>query len=266
MTHNYFSVNELNFINLLSETIDKLIKRRKTIYSTSYYMYHIYYVLKTGIPWNALSVECHYTSVYKHFIKYNKFNVFSDLYLDHINKYLDCHKINTCYIDSTHIKNINGSDLIGRNHYDRFRHSTKLHTIIDDNNIPINYKFTAGNVNDSKLTEKLITEKIDKLVVDKRRIINLIGDKGYFNDKLKKELIEKRVQLIVPVKKNIKRKQTANENKKLLLSNRLKIEHFFGRLDKFKRISVRYERLSSQLIAFHLIAFIFIIFSPKFWI
>ena len=64
-----------------------------------------------------------------------------------VDEYLSKNIIKNTYIDS-YIKNDSGSDSIGRNHYDRFRNSTKIHLIIDNNRMPINYAFTGGNVND----------------------------------------------------------------------------------------------------------------------
>ena len=70
--------------------------------------------------------------------------------------------------------------------------STKLHLIIDDNRIPINYSFTAGNVNDNKLTESLSKKLIEINKKDKRRTINLVGDKGYVNYKLQKKITKRK--------------------------------------------------------------------------
>ncbi len=55
--------------------------------------------------------------------------------------YITNTQIKNTYIDASQSRNINGYDLIGRNHYDRYRYSTKLHLLIDANRVPISYVF-----------------------------------------------------------------------------------------------------------------------------
>jgi hypothetical protein len=86
------------------------------------------------------------------------------------------------YIDASHTKNIKGSDKIGKNHYDRFRNSTKSHVIIDENKVPLSYNFSPGNYSDCNLTEELV-KNIPILSSDKRRRYNLITDKSYTSKK-----------------------------------------------------------------------------------
>lgn len=119
------SHREHNYISYISKYIDTLInKKRRPKYTTEYYMEHIYYVLKTGIQWNNLICASHYTTIYKKFIKWNTENIFNKVYSELLTKYIHDTDITSTYIDSTHIKNINGKDCIGLNHYDRFRKST----------------------------------------------------------------------------------------------------------------------------------------------
>lgn len=178
--------------------------KRKSKYSNYYFIKNIFYVLKTGIQWKDLKIVSHYTTIYKKFVYWNDLNVF-DMYYKHIqNEYIKTVNIRDTYIDSSHIRNISGCDMIGRNHYDRFRNSTKLHLIIDSNRIPLSYTLTQGNVNDNVITEQL-TGKLSKIIdMDKRKTINLIGDKGYVNYKLAEKLKPKHINLLTPLKKNNK--------------------------------------------------------------
>lgn len=77
-------------------------------------------------------------------MSWNKLGVFKNYYNELLNDYLMKNIIKNTFIDSSHIKNVNGSDEIGKNHYDRFRNSTKIHLIIDENRIPLNYCFTGA--------------------------------------------------------------------------------------------------------------------------
>ena len=70
------------------------------------------------------------------------------------------------YIDATHMRNIKGEYMVGRNHFDRFRKSSKLHMIIDSNSIPIAFTFISDNVNDSTQTNTLAMNIRDKIIPD----------------------------------------------------------------------------------------------------
>jgi len=263
MTDKVFSENEKKYISYLDNYITKNCpNKRKTKYSNYFYLCQIFYVLKTGIQWNMLNCECHYTSVYKKYINWNKHNIFKNIFNGMLDDYILKNTIKNTYIDASHIKNVLGSDSIGRNHYDRYRNSTKLHLIIDDNRIPINYIFTGGNVNDGKLTESLSKKLIEINKKDSRRTINLIGDKGYVNYKLQEKLKNKNINLYTPLKKNNKKiKNKCSYMKKYNQFNRISIENMFCRLDKFKRIQLRYEKKLTNLEGFHLLAFIYIIYN-----
>ena len=263
MADKSFTKIEKKYIEYLETYIsENFPNKRKHKYSNYYYLCNIFYVLKTGIQWNMLNCDCHYTSVYKKYNEWNKLNVFKNIYKFILNEYLSKNIIKNVYIDSSHIKNVTGSETIGRNHYDRFRNSTKLHLIIDDNRIPINYSFTGGNINDSKLTEPLSKKLIEINKKDSRRTINLVGDKGYVNYNLQKKLQKGKINLYTPLKKNNKKiKDKKSYMKKYNKFNRISIENVFCRLDKYKRIQLRYERKILSLEGFHLLAFIQIIFN-----
>jgi len=90
----------------------------------------------------------------------------------------------------------------------------------------------------------------------------LVGDKGYVNFALQKKLQKEKVKLYTPLKKNNKKiKDKKSYTKKYNKFNRISIENVFCRLDKYKRIQLRYEKKLSSLEGFHLLAFIQIIFN-----
>jgi hypothetical protein len=63
----------------------------------------------------------------------NTNKVFDNIYNNLVENYIQENIIKNAYIDASHIKNVGGNDCIGKNHYDRFRNSTKLHLLIDQN-------------------------------------------------------------------------------------------------------------------------------------
>lgn len=259
----FFNKNDKNTIKYIVEYIDKKYSnKRKITYDTTFYMSHIYYVLKTGIQWKALTCMCDESTIRKKFTFWNKNGIFNAVYNELRDVYLTNTQIKNTYIDASHSRNINGNDLIGRNHYDRYRFSTKLHLLIDENRVPISYVFTSGNVSDCKMTAQLTDILKNKITKDKRRTINIIGDKGYTNFKLAEKLRNDNIYLYTPLKSNNKKiKNTKKYNRKLKTFNRIIIENVFSRLDKFKRIYNRYEKLSQNFVGFHNIAFVSMIIN-----
>lgn len=75
------------------------------------------------------------STFYKRFAKWAKMNIFKSIWqylIDlYVSKKLKVSKtwFKILFIDSTMVKNINGRDCIGRNHYDRNRFATKVSMI-----------------------------------------------------------------------------------------------------------------------------------------
>lgn len=82
----------------------------------------------------------------------------------------------------------------------------KLHLVINDKGELMAFKLTAGNVDDRKPVIDLVKNLIGKL----------IGDKGYISEPLSGALLEKGLQLITRVKKNMKNKFICAFDKVLL--------------------------------------------------
>jgi len=70
----------------------------------------------------------------------------------------------------------------------------KGHLIVDSNGIPINYTFTAANIDERDVLAE-ITGNIQDL---------LIGDKGYIRPILKEEMANQNIDLQTPLRKNMK--------------------------------------------------------------
>ncbi|ARF10072.1 hypothetical protein Indivirus_11_16 [Indivirus ILV1] len=72
------------------------------------------------------------------------------------------------------IKNINGKDNTGRNHYDRNRKGNKITVLVNCIGIPISIVLSPANIHDAKLTETIINNSVIKVLKTK-----IISDKGY---------------------------------------------------------------------------------------
>jgi len=161
----------------------------------------IFTVLKLGTPWRALKNNAHYTTIYKFYKKLVNQNIFKTAFNILIKIYYKTdekiNRIKNLFIDSTMIKNINGCELLGQNHYDRNRLGNKITVLVDKKGIPVSIFISKANIYDSKITEQVINNASIK-IIHKR----IIGDKGYISKKTKNKLRNKRISLIYPYRKN----------------------------------------------------------------
>ena len=228
---------------------------RKPKYSNEYYIRKIIFMLRTGCSYRDLDYDGnkrnHYSSIQKKYKLYCTKKIFEDAYNKLIKKYnrrmyrnIDNSENINLFIDSTQIRNKNGKTLIGRNIQDKSRFSTKISCIVDKNKIPVSISFYKGNVHDVNT----ISPSIHKITINNNNYKNIIGDKGYIVNKLKRIKFkrEQRAVLITPYRKNQKEKNTTivicrtNEELRLLKSRSL-VENFFASLKQFKRIQLRYD-------------------------
>ena len=211
------------------------------------YLDKIFYVLQYGIPWRA--IECtklHYTTYHKFFQKLVELNIFKITYEILVKVYCkhNPEKIKTLFIDSSMIKNINGKDNTGRNHYDRNRKGNKITVLVNSMGIPVSIHLSPANIHDAKLIETAISNSVVKILKTK-----IVSDKGYINQKVKNKLRRTvNIGLIYPYRKNQKVKNTSFE--KNLLKKRHIVENFFSWLKKYRRIQQRYDSKSITYLNF----------------
>ena len=167
------------------------------------------YVLKTGIQWSCLRPKtCTRHAVYKRFRKWIKDDVLNKTWIKLLELYsikkidFNKHWFKELFIDSTMIKNVYGSDCVGKNPTDRGRLATKMSLICDKEGVPISSIYYPANISDVSIeTVKNIPCCIKK---DKRYSNFLIGDKGYVSKEIKKILKKDKINIITPVKKRSK--------------------------------------------------------------
>lgn len=250
-----------SYISVIVEKIDLYSPPcRQREYSTKYCLKQICRVLKTGIPWSSLKTVCHFTTVYKRFVEWNQNNVFDIIWRDILKEYSgkqlskDPKWANVLLIDSTMIKNIAGSDSLGKNHFDRSRLATKQSIICDVNKVPLSCLYYGANVHDARTIEDTIKGIACKYKPDKRYKNTIVGDKGYILNPTKKRQIlqDYKMKIVTPYRYN--QMQHVTKRAKQLLTGRYKVEHVFCRLDKFKRLHCRVDRFVVNYKAFNLIA------------
>ena len=224
----------------LNKNPNKSNKGRHNEKNIEHYIEIIYKVLRTGSQWKHINSTLHYTTYHKKFIKWNKSDLFQNVFYIIIKllKYkniLNDDFLKDLYIDSTMIKNIKGTEFLGTNHYDRNRKGNKVSIVVTKNGIPIGMCLSTSNIHDINLVEDTLDDIKIKIVGSR-----LGADKGYISKKLKEKLkTDKNIELITNLRDNSK--ETLNENEKKFLKRRHIVENTFAWLKNNKKLINRYE-------------------------
>lgn len=88
----------------------------------------------------------------------------------------------------------------------------------------------------------------------RQRPERLIADRGYDSDPLREWLARKRIELIAPHRCNRKKAPTQDGRKLRRYRRRWKIERTFAWLNNFRRLVVRWEKLTHMYLAFFHVA------------
>lgn len=234
---------------VINNFIPKRNKGRKLKCNIDHYIDTIFYVLKTGIRWSDIQSNLHWTTYHKKFTLFSKYRVFEHShwillkFLERSKFFKDHSLLKDLFIDSTMIKNIQGTEFLGKNHYDRKRNGNKISIVVTNNGIPLAIKLDKASTHDVTAVEEII-DQIDIKIVHSR----LIGDKGYVNQNLKQKLKQKKIHLVYPYRKNQSTKNTAEELK--LLKQRHIVENVFAWIKKYRRIQLRYDKKKENFLQF----------------
>ena len=252
-----------SYINIIVDKIDQYSPPiRKRDFSTKYCLKHICWVLKTGAPWSSIKTICHFTTIYKRFIEWKSNDVFEIIWKDILNEYTNKQLLkdpkwaNIMYIDSTMIKNVLGSDSLGRNHYDRNRWATKQSIICDINKVPLSCSYYGANIHDVKTIEESLQKLTCKYRLDKRYVTNIVGDKGYIINQQKRSQLFNTYKMKLVTPKRCNQLHSVTKQTKALLKERYKVEHVFCRLDKFIRLRSRVDRYIDNYESFNYLAMV----------
>jgi len=209
----------------------------------------IYYMLRCGCPWSLLPSGCFasipYKTVYRYYNTFCKCNVFVETYEDILLAayglgYVD---VSDLYIDCSYTKSIYGTDCVGRNPTDRGRRATKTSVICTGNGIPVSCIFSPANISDAKLLEETIDYIKVPLPAKSRRYPKyMTADKGYSYGTTRRLLINRGFIPKIPYKSNSRVPVSYYEKLKSDDTGcRYIIECLFGKIDKYRRLILRYE-------------------------
>ena len=122
--------------------------------------------------------------------------------------------------------------------------STKINARTEAEGLPIAIVITPGQDHDVTAYSALMEE----LDADPEQ---LLGDKGYDSDAVRKDVAERGGRALIPTKKNRKVRQTVD---KAVYALRNRIERMFNRLKNSRRVATRFDKLIESFAAFVLLA------------
>ena len=103
---------------------------------------------------------------------------------------------------------------------------------------PLRLLLTGGQKADCQSASALLANQ---------RAQGVIADKGYDTDELRGQLKSRRMKVVIPAKRNRKRKLRHDQR---LYAERNRIERCFGKLKRHRRIATRYDRNDTHYLGF----------------
>jgi transposase len=251
----------VNRINIsFTETFKKIVFKNKDLnksynyahpnkkYSIDLIIGEIIFVLKTGIAWRNLRSSMNWNTLYHHYRRFVKFDIFNKVFNYLRNIYFKSTKSNVQIIDSSFIPNKYGQNNISRNKFYKNKNGNKISLLTDIHGVPLSVFMDKGSVHDISFMSKHLK---DCKFIFKNKNNTLLADKGYESKKLRGQLAENNCILIIPKKKNSKQNYFFD---KKLYKSRIKVENSFQKLKAFRKIMWRYDSLFSNYCSFVLLA------------
>jgi transposase len=218
---------------------------RPRVLSTTEAINKIVYVCRTGCQWSALEgVDgVSYKTVYHRFNSWSKHRIFEHVFYRLVAEYRAT-RLNPLAVDTNSVKNVYGHNVKGRNYADRGRMSTKVSILSDSNAVPLALAFHEGNRNDANTLSHLLNEAQRKALSPLGGHSVIYADKGYDSETCRKACISHGLQPYIP-----RRGSPA-----VWGGIRIAVEIAIGRIDKFRRVILRYDSHIRNFKSFHYLA------------
>ena len=195
---------------------------------------------------------CGWSAAYKRYQRWVRLTLFDKALSRLHNMYserklaADPRWFNELFIDCSFVKNVGGVDGLGKNPTDRGRLATKMSAIVDNEMMPVSCEFFPGNMSDCKTAVQTVDAIACPLRINKRYKNVIVGDKGYVSKQLSADIQVRGKSLLTPRKARMVRSKKLTKGQNKTLKRRHKVENFFCRLDKFKKIHCRHEKTLSS--------------------
>ena len=185
-------------------------------------------VLRTGMPWRDVR-DVDFRTAHRHFILWARGGIFEKAYR-RLLALCNRRKRDGTFlaIDTTFVKNVFGTDVLGRNPTDRGRKATKVVAVVDERGLPHRLGFLPANVSDYKVLHSVLPLPEDE------KGCKVYADKGFDSDAIRNVIQDAGFEPRIP-----KRGSPATPWSE---RRRRVVERFFGVLDKCRRLILRYDK------------------------
>jgi transposase len=208
----------------------------------------IFYVLRTGIPWRDLPEQFGpWSSVYARFRRWCAAGLFARMLAlvaaraTGQLRYIDCSHIKL-HQDGANPRGGQAAQAIGRT---KGGSNTKLAAIVEGRGRAVALGLAEGQRHDLHAIDPLLP------CLRGRRAV---GDKGFDADTFRDRLRRQRTRACIPPKRSRRHPVAFHRG---YYSHRHKVENFFCRLKRYRRISTRYEKLALTFLGFVQLAAVF---------
>ena len=212
----------------------------------------IYYLLRTGCQWDALPL-CFGSAktVWHRFKELCTKNIFQQIWKSLLVKYDQEKGLGRDHlsVDTCHKKAPIGGKKTGSSPVDRHKQGIKLGLIVDEEGIPLASLITSGNRNDQKLLAPLLNDLENQISQSKTGDFHT--DKGFSCAANRRELISRNFIPVMPKKKPRNKPKPKQEKDE----KRWVVERTFSWINRFRRVFVCYEKLTSHIQSFVQMAF-----------
>lgn len=222
-------------------------------------MQALYYLVKTGMQWQALPL-CFGPSSTLHaaFQRLSDLGFFDNYWLDGLEKY-DKEKglkLNKKVGDCAHVKSPLGTDAVGPSPVDRSKQGTKRSIVTDGDGILLGCVIASGNRNDAKLLNSTL-ESIpsqyrskggDEIWLDgiyDTKEVETVCFRHGLRPRISPHSRRKKVEPIRPLQKGV----------------RWVVERTHSWMNRFRRLFVRYDKFAENYLAFIKLASAFHLFA-----
>jgi transposase len=202
----------------------------------------IFFVLTEGCSWRAIDrPQARWNSVYQYFRRWCHRGTLQKV----LAQYGPELAPGWFFADSTHVKvHADGSNPAGGQAPQAMGRTkgglnTKIHAVVNAHSQAIVIAVSSGNEADISLAEEL-TECLPK-------DSTLIGDKAYDSSTLRETATAKGVKTCIPARTN--RTTTVPFSAKLY-RRRHRVENFFQRIKRYRRVATRYDKLAETFLGF----------------
>ena len=197
----------------------------------------IFYIMRAGCPWRDLPGRFGpWETVYGRFRKWSTNGLMARM-LKEVSK---IHQGKLRFIDGSYIRvHQDGAPPVETSEdqgvgTSRGGRSTKIHALVDLKGRPIKLIITPGNLHDISAAPELVEGLEDVIIV---------ADKGYDSAKFRLLIQESGNQSCVPKRKGAKYTAAFDKGQ---YRKRHRVENFFARIKRFRRIATRYEKTKSS--------------------